>query len=507
MDQFKLFIDLDGVLANFEQGVQNLGISNKSSEMWFKLSEIPNFFGNLEWCVDGLILWEFIKKYNPTVLTGLPLGNWAEPQKRDWCSRNLGDNVNVICCKSKEKSIKAKEHLLPLQTMILIDDSDKFKSEWISQGGIFIHHTNTECTIEKFKEVIKNGVEEPKSEDVVKILFIGDPHFKIKNVECIPLFTSKILNIVAKSKLDFVVVAGDLLDNHDRVDVEPLNLAIEFINSLRLLIKTFVLVGNHDYKNNQQFLTNHHWMNVLKFWENVVIVDDITTFEVKNLKFLFAPYIPPGRFIEALETKISQKHFTNFKAVFAHQEFYGCKMGPIESKHGDKWKSEYPIVISGHIHNKQWVQDNIYYPGSAMQHAFGQSVENTVSIISLSENEIICEEEDLKMPKLIIKYMTVSDVMNPESKITKYKNTEFKKYKIVLQGNPEEFQTFKKNLKYKQLLLLGFKITFKSKVVMATPTLNSIESKKNFLDILNEKIKEEKDPGLQNIFEKFVLNF
>ena len=108
-------------------------------------------------------------------------------------------------------------------------------------------------------------VDVPKSD--IKVLFVGDPHFKIKNVEYIPLFTSRIVQVVKSNKLDFVVVAGDLLDNHDRVDVEPLNLAITFIDSLRKLIKTFVLVGNHDYKNNQQFLTDHHWMNALKCWD------------------------------------------------------------------------------------------------------------------------------------------------------------------------------------------------------------------------------------------------
>jgi DNA repair exonuclease SbcCD nuclease subunit len=334
----------------------------------------------------------------------------------------------------------------------------------------------------------------------VKVLFIGDPHFKIKNIEYIPLFISRIMSVVGANQLDFVVIAGDVLDNHDRVDVEPLNLAIEFIDALRLKIKTFVLVGNHDYKNNQQFLTDHHWMNALKCWNNVTIVDQVVEYHDNSTNFLFVPYVPPGRFIEAIETKLSMDNIKNFKAIFAHQEFYGCKMGPIESKCGDQWNIEWPLVVSGHIHNKQWSQDNVYYPGSAMQHAFGQSVENTVTILTFGHLELDYEEIDLKMPKLTIKYLSIVDVMKP----LKYTNKEFRKYKLVLEGSQEEFQTFKKNIRYKQLLEEGFKISFKIKNITVNKTLDSLSSKKNFIDILNEKIKDECDPELDVIFKKFV---
>jgi DNA repair exonuclease SbcCD nuclease subunit len=334
-----------------------------------------------------------------------------------------------------------------------------------------------------------------------KVLFVGDPHFKIKNVEYIPLFVSRIVGIVESNILDFVVVAGDLLDNHDRVDVEPLNLAIQFIDLLRKKIKTFVLVGNHDYKNNQQFLTDHHWMNALKCWNNVTIVDKVIGYTTDGFSFLFVPYVPPGRFEEALKTKYDQVNYSkNFKAIFAHQEFFGCKMGPIESKCGDKWDENWPMVISGHIHNKQWSQSNIYYPGSAMQHAFGQSVENTVPILTFTNGKLSYEEIDLKMPKLTIKYLSVEDVMKP----LKFKNKEFRKYKIVLQSTcAEEFQTFKKTLRYKQLLDEGFKITFKLKNVISEGS-SVVDTPLNFIDILHQKIKDEQDPDLESIFSKFV---
>ncbi len=54
----------------------------------------------------------------------------------------------------------------------------------------------------------------------------------------------------------------------------------------------------------------------------------------------------------------------NVNCIFAHQEFYGCKMGAIESIEGDKWDHSFPLVISGHIHSEQRPQKIFFYPGS-----------------------------------------------------------------------------------------------------------------------------------------------
>lgn len=43
---------------------------------------------NMEWMPDGQELWEGIVHLQPTVLTGLPWGNWAEPQKVRFRYRN-----------------------------------------------------------------------------------------------------------------------------------------------------------------------------------------------------------------------------------------------------------------------------------------------------------------------------------------------------------------------------------------------------------------------------------
>ena len=55
-------------------------------------------------------------------------------------------------------------------------------------------------------------------------------------------------------------------------------------------------------------------------------------------------------------------------------------MGAIVSEIGDKWNLKNPNIISGHIHSNQKIQDNIYYTGSAMQNAFGESEKNIMNL-------------------------------------------------------------------------------------------------------------------------------
>jgi hypothetical protein len=268
-----------------------------------------------------------------------------------------------------------------------------------------------------------------------------------------------------------------------------------------------VLVGNHDYKNNQQFLTTNHWMNAMKLWdpEMLTIVDTVVEFVINEHTFLFVPYVPPGRFAEALETLPTAVGSPHRTCVFAHQEFYGCKMGAIQSVEGDKWSLTSPLVVSGHVHNKQWPQENIYYPGSSMQHAFGQSENNTITLLSFvpkdsdSEKFFSFEEIDLCMPVLKIKYYTIQKALN-----SSLKNTDFKKYKFVIEGTLEEFKVFKKARKYQELVENNIKVVFKpSKNVEKIP--REITAQNTFLELLHNKIVKQNDPTLMDMYTNYCI--
>ena len=147
-----LYCDLDGVLVDFEQGVINrLGKNPQElnrNMMWAVLRKTPNFYDKLPWMPKGRTLWEAIKDYNPVILTGCPRGGWSEEDKRNWCARELGPHIKVICCDTREKPNYCSEGDM------LIDDRDVIMNEWIKKGGKYVLYseTNLESNIETIKK-------------------------------------------------------------------------------------------------------------------------------------------------------------------------------------------------------------------------------------------------------------------------------------------------------------------------------------------------------------------
>lgn len=339
----------------------------------------------------------------------------------------------------------------------------------------------------------------------MKIIAVGDPHFKIDNIEDVDLFIEKIIKLVEIEKPNYVVVLGDLLHTHERLHTTPLNKAYEFIHKLKELSKVIILVGNHDMISNQQFLTTNHWMNGLKEWDNVTVVDDVFEIKEDGYYFVFCPYVYPGRFIEALNTKIENDSWKKAIYIFAHQEFYGCKMGAIISTDGDKWEKDFPSIISGHIHEKQNLQNNIYYCGSAMQHAFGESEINIIPILEWKsyKDNLELREIDLELSRKKIIYSNVTDIEN-----CKLPEQNLDKIKITLSGNYDEFKAFKKTKKYKDLLKGGSKVVFKPKRIEQKESIekhkvNPIDES-DFLKILDCLVKQEKNIHLYQIYEQVI---
>jgi len=150
-----LFLDLDGVLADFDAGVA-LATGKTPDQlgdrvMWPLIARTPGFYDRLPWMPDGRDLWEFCRRHRPTILTGLPRGNWAEPQKRSWCARELGPEVEVVCCLSREKGQVAAALLQPGETALLVDDRLKIQIPWEDAGGEFLLHTSAASSVDALR--------------------------------------------------------------------------------------------------------------------------------------------------------------------------------------------------------------------------------------------------------------------------------------------------------------------------------------------------------------------
>lgn len=157
----KLFLDLDGVFADFDQGVQDLFDTTpdqlSKNQMFKGIGEqmkrgIP-FFYNLPLMEDAMILWNFVNRYQNIAFltsTGETQPEYVEQQKKQWVQENFGNyEVNTVL-----RGAKKAEFVLPDALSILIDDKTKCIDPWIENGGTGIVHTSATDSIDHLREIV-----------------------------------------------------------------------------------------------------------------------------------------------------------------------------------------------------------------------------------------------------------------------------------------------------------------------------------------------------------------
>lgn len=326
-----------------------------------------------------------------------------------------------------------------------------------------------------------------------KFLVIGDPHFKIGTIGEDDAYVDAILKVVSENRreLDAVVFLGDSLDTHDVVRVQPHKNFVGLVSAVEEMVKVYLIIGNHDYINGSQFLTDNHIFTPLKKWPNTVVVDSPMIENISDQTFVFCPYAPPGRFIEALSTIPDDGVWELADCIFAHQEFLGCQMGAHTSDKGDDWPEDYPPVISGHIHDAQRVGSNVYYPGSSRQHTFGDSAKKCVWLMSVEDGDVKITKVPLGLPSKKIIHTSVSKIGDFDVSVLKKS-----KVKIVLEGRSEQFKAFRKSTVYTNLVEKGVVFSFDVKTDVTSSSkgdeggASQPQTVTSFMRVLKEVVKK-----------------
>src|SRR3990167_6740571 len=395
-----------------------------------------------------------------------------------------------------------------------------------------------------------------------RIIVIGDVHFMLRNRIDTSLAHKRILNIIQLTRPDFVVVLGDVMHEHNKMEIVNHVHAMDFLHDICILCPLYIIVGNHDRVNNSVYCDRYHPFTACHWWPNTRVADKPISDIINNNLYVFVPYVHPGRFIEALneftpewsnvgsnvelnvgsnvgsssvlnvgssselnvgsnvgsnvelnvgsnvgsssglnvgssselnvgsnvgsnvelnvgsnvvssselnvETSVesnvvstssstSSSSSTFFPApktvmIFAHQEFYKVKMGAIVSEVGDKWASDLPLVVTGHVHQYQRLQDNILYVGTPIQHGFGDTPDKSISLIEVGQDKSWTEERlFLDLPAKITLRLHCSDItddyMPPEGEV-----------RLVIHGDAVEWEILAKKQVIRRLEAMGVKI-------------------------------------------------
>jgi hypothetical protein len=150
----RLFLDCDGVLADFDEGARRLfGMSPASfeakhgrREFWRRIAKAPNFYGTLPEMPDARELFDAVVHLKPTILTGLPLGNWAAPQKIAWAAEHF-PGVAIITCMARDKH----KHMAPGD--VLVDDRENHRRAYEDAGVVFVHHTSAADSLNQLAKI------------------------------------------------------------------------------------------------------------------------------------------------------------------------------------------------------------------------------------------------------------------------------------------------------------------------------------------------------------------
>lgn len=160
----QLFLDCDGVLADFDRGAKAvLGLPPREFErrhdlkaFWRRLAQAPDFYAKLPLMPDAMRLFDAVRHLDPIILTGCPRGGWAEAQKERWAERHF-PGTRIITCMAVDKRRHSQAG------DILVDDTLKHRHLWEEAGGIFIHHRDAESSIDALRACLPADMTGPAS--------------------------------------------------------------------------------------------------------------------------------------------------------------------------------------------------------------------------------------------------------------------------------------------------------------------------------------------------------
>lgn len=155
-----IFVDLDGVMADFEAYFEtHYGFRHDSVDdavMWHHINSHPNFFGSLPLMPGAANMFREIVRMTgelPFILTACPKEEYAKHAiaKIDWVHEFIDPDLHVLPVMGG----KNKALFMKAEGDVLIDDFEKNLKPWVARGGIAIHHTSPEKTISELAEIIQ----------------------------------------------------------------------------------------------------------------------------------------------------------------------------------------------------------------------------------------------------------------------------------------------------------------------------------------------------------------
>lgn len=282
-----------------------------------------------------------------------------------------------------------------------------------------------------------------------RVLLIGDPHLKVSRIDDAKEFLDKLLAEIhnnaqikeGSERYSKIIILGDLFDTFAVIRSEILSLWYSFALEASRIIgqnNLIMIVGNHDYAGAKG---GTHALESLKGLAR--IIDEVDIIQIGGVDCYFLPFKRENEDFERVTAAMSPG-----RILFCHQSFNGATFeNGFYDPHGANPESVSHLakVISGHIHSRQSVGQNIYYPGTPFQQSFGEAGQEKGLVVVDIGSEVeelvsVVKSVDLDMPKFhVLKFNSVSEAVLPKAANPR------DSYKIVAPGSPQEIADFWKS--------------------------------------------------------------
>jgi len=156
--RYRIYCDMDGVLCDYikrimehyPDAVKKDWIQGQDVSFGQLAKTIPDFWETLDWMPGGRKLWNFIKHFEPSILSAPSrYDERSVGGKVNWIENHLGPNVDPFLIKSPEKQFYSRPG------RILIDDMEYIIEQWRARGGIGIVHVDADQTIRELVKILK----------------------------------------------------------------------------------------------------------------------------------------------------------------------------------------------------------------------------------------------------------------------------------------------------------------------------------------------------------------
>lgn len=152
---YNIYCDLDGVLCDFDKQFEasSNGIKCKDFEQKYGIEAFwelitkqgTHFWSEMDWMPEGKQLWDYIKKYNPIILSAPSRDDSSKIGKKMWVDKYMPNTKLILASRQDKKTYAGPKN-------ILIDDRKDNILSWVEAEGNGIVYVSTSQTIEDLKK-------------------------------------------------------------------------------------------------------------------------------------------------------------------------------------------------------------------------------------------------------------------------------------------------------------------------------------------------------------------